>query len=426
MKKPMDELRAHSAEFRKEVIKVAPGIYTAVGFAASNVGMLAGKGGVVIVDSTESVRAAENIRAEFQKITTQPVRALLYTHGHRDHVSGALVFAGPDTEIIARANFRRELPPSTPENPGPVGALAARARAQFGMDLPPGDNGRINIGVGPADRPLEGLGMGFIEPTRRVSGEKENTALCGIKMSLLAAPGETDDHMAVWIPGKKVLFSGDNFYKSFPNLSPIRGGRYRSFQQWADSLDKLAALNAEVLIPGHSRPLFGAKKIRAALSEYSSAIRILIQQCTDGINKGLGPDELAASVQLPPKLANKPHLKEFYGCASWAVRGFFAGEIGWFDGNPSNLFPLPPKKRAQLLAKAMGGPAKVLALAKTALKNKNPQWSAELCDILISMDSRGKDARRAKAEALEALAKEQINACARNWLLSEAKKLREK
>ena len=117
---PSDRLRARDAEFRREVIQAAPGVFVAVGFAASNAGMLAGKGGVVIVDSTESVRAAENIRAEFRRVAPGPVRALLLTHGHRDHVSGARVFAGPETEIVARANFRRELTPPADGRPWPV------------------------------------------------------------------------------------------------------------------------------------------------------------------------------------------------------------------------------------------------------------------------------------------------------------------
>ena len=420
---PFEELRAHSAEFRREVIECAPGIYVAVGFAASNVGMLAGEGGVVIVDSTESVRAAKNIRAELREISTDPVRAILFTHGHRDHVSGAEVFAEAGTEIVARANFFRELTPPADGRPWAGAAFLSRARGQFGMDL--SGEQRVNLGIGPGDRPVEGLGAGFVPPTRFISGARADVAFCGIKMSLLAAPGETDDHMAVWIAERRALFCGDNFYKSFPNLSPIRGGRFRDFNQWADSLDELIALDAEVLIPGHTRPLFGAQNIRAALSDYRDAIRELIRQCADGVNAGMGPEELAATVKLPPSLAEKPHLREFYGCAAWAARGWFSGEVGWFDGNPTNLFPLPPRERAALLADSMGGAEKVLALAKKALDENHPQWAAELCDILLRLEARSESARRIKADALTRLAENQINACARNYCLSEAKKLRE-
>ena len=292
------------------------------------------------------------------------------------------------------------------------------------MDLSGGDE-RINRGIGPGDRPTEGLGAGFVPPTRLVSGAREDAVFAGVKVSLLAAPGETDDQMAVWLPERRVLFCADNFYKSFPNLSPIRGGRFRDFNQWADTLDSLIALDAEILIPGHTRPLFGAENIRAALSDCRDAIRALVRRCAEGINAGMGPEELAATMRLPPELAEKPRLREFYGCAAWAARGYFSGEVGWFDGNPTNLFPPHPGERAALLAEAMGGAERVFNLAEKALAEGRPQWAAELCDILLRLDSpRARAARRIKADALAALAEAQINACARNYYLSEAKKLR--
>ena len=139
----------------------------------------------------------------------------------------------------------------------------------------------------------------------------------------------------------------------------------------------------------------------------------------------MGPEELAATVRLPPELAEKPHLREFYGCAAWAARGCFSGEVGWFDGNPTNLFPLHPAERAALLAESMGGAEKIFGLAETALFENRPQWAAELCDILLRLEFRPKKTRQVKAKALAALAEAQINACARNYYFSEAKKLRE-
>ncbi len=55
---------------------------------------------------------------------------------------------------------------------------------------------------------------------------------------------------------------------------------------------------------------------------------------------------------LPDDLAAKPHLQEFYGTIPWSVRSIFAGMLGWFDGNPTNLFPLAPPERAQRIGPA--------------------------------------------------------------------------
>ena len=69
---------------------------------------------------------------------------------------------------------------------------------------------------------------------------KEN--FCGINLELILAPGETPDHMVVWLPDSKILISGDNFYNSFPNLYAIRGTEYRDFDTWAETIDLLLSI----------------------------------------------------------------------------------------------------------------------------------------------------------------------------------------
>ena len=90
------ELKAHPEYFAREIIQLADDVYMAFGFAASNVYMIVGDDGLVIIDTTETTAAATNILAEFRKITDLPVKTIILTHSHRDHVSGASVFAGDD------------------------------------------------------------------------------------------------------------------------------------------------------------------------------------------------------------------------------------------------------------------------------------------------------------------------------------------
>jgi len=107
---PNPELVAQNKQFEKQVIQLAPDVYGAIGYAASNVYMLVGDDALIIIDTTETTKAAENIFSQFRKITDKPVKTIIYTHSHRDHISGATVFAeNNEPEIIASDNFESDL-----------------------------------------------------------------------------------------------------------------------------------------------------------------------------------------------------------------------------------------------------------------------------------------------------------------------------
>lgn len=416
------ELMEHSKVFEKDVIEVAPGIYSAVGFAASNAHMVIGQDGVVIIDTTESTGAAENILAEFRKITSAPIKTIIYTHSHRDHISGASVFAeGGDPQIIASHLFSPDLIDDE-KRPTPHAALMARTKRQFGIGLSfPGE--RVNLGLGPGDRPVKGLGEGYLAPSRLITEERIRVSLCGRDMELVHAPGETPDHLIVWLPEERVLFGADNYYHSFPNLYAIRGTPYRDFNAWADSLDIMLSFDADVLAPGHSRPLFGKDTVRSRLQDYRDAIRYVVTACVDGMNAGLGWDEITSTVALPEPLRSKSYLKEFYGKVAWAARAYCGGTLGWFDGNPSNLNRLSPRDEAQRFVAIAGGRSRVLEEARRAAGAGDQQWAIELADRLLALEASDVAAAKLKIACLRGLADEEINATARNTYLLFAKEM---
>jgi uncharacterized sulfatase len=417
---PEEKLRAHDAEFEKRVYQLAPGVHLAVGYAASNVGMIEGDTGLIIVDTTESTKAAENILQEFRKITDKPVNTIIYTHSHRDHISGATVFAeGRAVEIIAHPDFESDLV-GADTRPGPNKALLARTARQFGIGLAQGTE-RINLGLGPGDRPMEGLGQGYLPPTLAVAHDGEVLTRAGVRLAFHYAPGECADGIAVHLPETGVLFSADNYYTGFPNLYAIRGTPYRDFTVWADTLAKLADIGAEVMAPGHTRPVIGADAVRGAFKSYEAAIRFVVEACADGMNKGLTPDELVGHVRLPDELRNSPYLQEYYGTVEWAVRAYFAGTLGWFDGDAATLFPLPPKAEAARLAKLLGGIDEMGKAAEAALAEGDTQWALELASKVLRLEPADAGARATRIAALRALGWAQGNACARNYYLLSAK-----
>ncbi|EMI22971.1 beta-lactamase domain-containing protein [Rhodopirellula maiorica SM1] len=419
------KLTQQNEQFKEQIMQVADNVHVAVGYSVANVSMIVGEDGVIIIDTGMMPEAAEKIAKKFRELTDKPVVAIIYTHSHGDHTGGAAMFLGTNRpQIWGHKNFGSE---SGPWKAGGLTYQNVRGARQAGFKLPPEQ--RINNGVAPARYPKRG-GEVFssnegTNPTHFLDVERKTINVAGVELELTSSPGETNDGISVWYPAGKVLFAGDTFYRSFPNLYAIRGTPQRQTRLWARSLAKMADRKADALVGGHTVPVVGADEVSRVLRDYRDAVQFVHDKTVEGINKGLTPDELVEYVQLPERLANSEYLQPFYGHPDWGVRQTFNNYLGWFDGNPSNLFPLPPKAEAERMVKLAGGKDKLLAAAKEALKSDDNQWTAQLADQLLAIDKNDTDAKLVKADALTKLARTMVNATARNYYLTVARELRE-
>jgi alkyl sulfatase BDS1-like metallo-beta-lactamase superfamily hydrolase len=414
-------LADHSREFEKKIHKVADGIYSAVGYGIANVIMLVGTDGVVIVDTMTTVEEGNEVWKDLRKLTPLPLKTIVYTHFHPDHVFGASAFAGKETpEIYAHESLDDSIARAAGETAPIIGSRSMRMYGSY-LDR----KSMTHVGIGP----FMGLGpdstLGYIKPTKTFR-DRMRVNEAGLSFELIHAPGETDDQIYVWLPDKKVLLCGDNLYKSFPNLYTIRGTWFRSLKAWYRSVDIIRALRPEYLVPSHGRPIAGAETIQRIATDYRDAIQYVHDQSLRGINQGMTPDELAERVVLPDHLAKSPYLQEFYGKVSWSARSMHNGTMGWFSGDSAHLQPLPVREQAQMMADIAGGEAKLLEHARRFIEKGNPQAALELSGHAIRLNPGNTEARMVRIRALTLLGERESNANARHYYLTEALEIRDR
>ena len=437
-------LAAHARRMRQRIYRAGERVYCAVGYALANVIIVRCEGALVVVDTTESHTSAAQIWQDFQSAVPEladwPVAALVYSHNHSDHINGARVFVDEarlqagQTHIIAHASLMK----AVSDNASVVAPiLATRSVYSFGALLPSGPKGSVSAGIGPR---LVNSQVSFLPPTLTFEDQLDIT-LAGVRFEFRHAPSETDDELVVWLPDEQTLLSAEVIQgECLANVHTIRGTRYRDPEQWVDTLDTLRQRHTQQpvrwMVPAHGRPVGGAAAIAELLTAYRDAIAFIHDQAVRFINHGATPDELADWLPaLPPHLAQHAWLGEYYGTVKHSVRQVFTGLLGWFDGDPATLDPLPPAARARRWVQLAGGREAVLAQlasceARALAADTEPaaaldehRWIAELSGQLLRIDPADAQARRHKAQALRRLGFASLNTNWRHWYLSAALEL---
>ena len=415
------DLIVHSEEFKKELITVTDGVHVAVGYALANSILIEGENTNIIIDTTGTEETAREVKALFDAINPNPVESIIYTHNHADHTYGATVFAeGSSPDIYAHSTTEIYLSRV-------IGILrpiiSSRSNRMFGNALP--KEQVENNGIGPfLEIGRDGRKPGLLYPTKTFTDQIEFEA-AGHKIQLFHAPGETNDQLFVWLPEKKALFPGDNFYKTFPNLYTIRGTPYRDLVGWVNSIDMMRYLEPEYLVPSHTRPIVGKEKINTLLTTYRDAIQFVHDQTVRLMNLGLDPNEIAEQLVLPKHLGDSPYLKEFYGTPAWSAKNVFSGYLGWFDGNPSTLKPLPLKDEAEKMIQLSGDWDSLFKVAEDAFLTDDFQWSLQLTDYLLRSRPDDQKTKLLRQSALEGLGSQESNPNSRYYYLSSAAQLDE-
>jgi alkyl sulfatase BDS1-like metallo-beta-lactamase superfamily hydrolase len=408
------------------LFRVSERVYQVRGFDVSNMTIIVGDTGLIVVDpltSTETAAAAMALAR--RTLGERPVRALIYTHSHADHFGGARgVVDGAalsGVEIVAPDGF---LEHAVSENVIAGNAMGRRAMYQFGAGLRPGPEGQMTSGIGLA---VSGGTISLIAPTRTIARTGETLTIDGVRFEFQITPNtEAPAEMNFLLPDFGVLCLAENANASMHNILTPRGALVRDAKAWADYLTDALRLygdRTDILVTSHTWPRFGRARVRDFVSSHRDAYKYLHDQSVRLMNAGFTGREIAERVRLPEPLASRWFNRGYYGTMMHNSQAVYQRYMGWYDGNPAHLNLLPPQEEATRFVQAMGGAANVLAEGQRAFDAGDYRWAASVLDKLVFAAPDNSQARALLARTHRQMAYQAESAIWRNMYLSAAQEL---
>src|SRR5262249_14526960 len=345
---------------RHGLFKVVDRVYQVRGFDLSNMTLIEGDSGLIVIDPLLTIETARaGLELYFQHRPRRPVIAVIYTHSHRDHYGGV---KGVVTEADVKAGKSVVIAPdgflehAVSETVIAGNAMRRRGQYQFGQLLPKGERGQVDAGLGKT----VALGTGsLIAPTDVIRKSGEVRMLDGLEIVFQMAPeSEAPDEFYMYLPQFRVLNMAEVATHNFHNLLAFRGTVVRDALAWSKYLNEaLAAFGdkADTLIAQHHWPVFGTERVQNFLSKQRDLYKYVQVQTLRLLNQGSTAPEIADGLEFPAILGNEWESRGYYGIIRHNVKAIYQRYLGWYDGNPANLDPLPPSEAAKKYVSYMGG-----------------------------------------------------------------------
>jgi alkyl sulfatase BDS1-like metallo-beta-lactamase superfamily hydrolase len=268
----------------------------------------------------------------------------------------------------------------------------------------------------------------LIAPTEEISETGEELVIDGIRVVFQNTPdAEAPAEMNFHFPDKRLLCMAENCTHTLHNLYPIRGAQTRDALAWSKYIQEALTLwadDTDTMFASHHWPRFGNEDVRRFLTMQRDVYRWMHDQTMRLANNGRVPTEIAAELLLPAEF-DQSHVRGYYGTVSHNVRSVYNRYLGWYDGNPANLDPLPPEDGGERYVEFMGGADEVLRRAKEYFDRGEYRWVAQVVNHVVFADPENRAARSLQADALEQLGYQAESATWRNAYLMGAKELRE-
>ncbi|MEV0524617.1 alkyl sulfatase dimerization domain-containing protein [Streptomyces sp. NPDC050439] len=412
---------------KQGLYKVTDRVYQVRGLDLSNMTLIEGDTGVVVIDpliSAETAAAALKLYREHrgEKVVT----GLIYTHPHVDHFGGCrgvLPDGGGDVPVLAPDGFMEH---AVSENVYAGTAMQRRSGYMYGALLPKSPAGQIGCGLGQT----VSLGsIGLIPPTTDITETGQVETVDGVRFEFQMTPGtEAPAEMNFVLPDLRAVCMAENATHTMHNIITLRGAQVRDARQWAHYLGESVVLfdgRVDVAFASHHWPTWGGDTIVELLEQQRDLYAYMHDQTLRMINAGMTGREIAEEIELPPALAGVWANRGYYGSLSHNVKGIYQRYMGWFDGNPAHLWEHPPVEEAERYVKAMGGRTATVAKAKAFAKSGDLRFAVTLLNHVVFADPGHKTAKAELARLYTTLGQASENAVWRNFYLTGAQELRE-
>ncbi|MFG1810493.1 alkyl/aryl-sulfatase [Streptomyces sp. NPDC049040] len=412
---------------RAGLYRVTEGIYQVRGLDLSNMTLVEGNHGVLVIDPLISVETAAAALALYQEHRgRRPVSGLIYTHSHGDHFGGSRAIVPHGSEggipVLAPEGFLEQ---AVAENVYAGGAMSRRAVYMYGTGLPKGPRGQIGVGLGTTTSTGT---ISLVRPTIDVTHTGQEETIDGVRIIFQLTPGtEAPAEMNILFPGHRALCVAENATHTLHNILTLRGAVVRDARVWAHYLNEVmdfSAGQADVAFASHHWPTWGEDAITGLLTGQRDLYAYLHDQTLRLLNRGLTGAEIAEEMVLPPALERSWPARGYYGSVSHNVKAIYQRYMGWFDGNPAHLWEHPPVATARRHTDDYGGIEAITARGLEYAAAGDLRFAATLLNHAVFAHPDDAAAREALASVYDRLGHGAENGTWRNFYLTGAAELR--
>jgi alkyl sulfatase BDS1-like metallo-beta-lactamase superfamily hydrolase len=409
------------------LFEVVPGIHQVRGYDTSNMTLIDGRTGWILVDPlTTAETAAAALALARKHLGDRPISAVIFTHSHGDHFGGidGVLPKGPgtaDVPILAPEGFTEE---ATSENVLAGMAMARRTHNFWGVPLVRDATGGVDGGLGKGS-PIGSIG--FRMPTVVVDHTPQEMEVDGVKFVFQNAPqSEAPAELTFYLPGFRAWCGAEIVSHTMHNLLTLRGAKVRDAAKWSGYIDEAMRLfgGMEVVFASHHWPVWGNARALDYLAAQRDVYRYIHDQTLRLANDGYTPREIAERLELPRTLRARFANRGYYGTVRHNAKAVYQFYFGWYDGNPANLDPLPPEEEGAKYVAALGGADQVIVLARAAHEAGEDRWAATLLNHLVFADPANRAARVLLAAVYDQLGFRAESGVWRNIYLTGAYELR--